>query len=78
MELVPIPSASEVRLLFLAYYISYEMRSKRRDPLHVLLDYIGTVSAAFTMFIYPTTLLKTWTDSGLQAVTWPSFTTMTW
>ena len=25
------------------------MRSKRRDPLHVLLDYIGTVSAAGAM-----------------------------
>ena len=26
------------------------MRSKPRDPLHVLLDYMGTVSAAIAMF----------------------------
>ena len=29
------------------------MRSKRRDPLHVLLDYMGTVSAAIAMFYIP-------------------------
>ena len=26
------------------------MRSKHRDPLHVLLDYMGTVSAVIAMF----------------------------
>ena len=29
------------------------MHSKRRDPLHVLLDYMGTVSAAISMFYLP-------------------------
>ena len=35
------------------------MRSKRQDPLHVLLEYIATVSAADTCYIF--TLILTWT-----------------
>ena len=35
------------------------MRSKRQDPLHVLLEYIATVSAAGICYIF--TLILTWT-----------------
>ena len=49
MEVVPILSVVEVRLHFsLPTYVDL-ICSKRRDPLHVLLDYIGTVSVAGTI-----------------------------
>ena len=66
MELVSIPSVTEVsKITLFDILVLIYMHSKCRDPLHVLLEYIATVSGAdMPYFHYVTTLILTWNGAA--------------
>ncbi|KAH9038303.1 hypothetical protein EDB84DRAFT_1098834 [Lactarius hengduanensis] len=52
-KVIPIPSVGKVRLLFFDFLV-FMVRSKYRDPLHVLLEYVAKVSAVGPCHIFTT------------------------